>query len=191
MLHGAMRFAGPVRKELGFRTIFNLLGPLTNPANAEFQLIGANRTDIAQKLAEAIAQMGRRRAIVVCGADELDEVSLWGGTAVFTVVGKRVQLQTWTPATLGLAVCCVEDLKVQSAAESATVIRDVFRGKPGPARDIVLANAAAALLAAERASEPRAAVQMAADVIDSGKAGEMCERLARTTTQYASESPRS
>ncbi|MEX2285780.1 MAG: anthranilate phosphoribosyltransferase, partial [Planctomycetaceae bacterium] len=181
LLHGAMRFAAPVRKELGFRTIFNLLGPLTNPANAEYQLIGANRIATAKKLAEAVAQLGRRRVIVVCGADELDEVSLWGETAVFIVVGNKVEAQTWTHKTFGLSTCRVEDLKVQSAQESAAMIRDIFAGKQGPARDIVLANTAAALMAAERSHEPQAATKIAADTIDSGKAAEMCRKLAETS----------
>ena len=181
LFHGAMKHAAPVRKQLGFRTIFNLLGPLTNPANAEFQLVGANRIEIADKLARALLRLGRRRALVVCGNDELDEVSLWGKTTVFVVAGGCVTEETWTPETLSLPTCRVEDLQVGSPTESAAVISSIFAGETGPSRDMVLANSAAALIAAERAEDPQDAVKQAAAAIDSGKASRLCERLAEWT----------
>ena len=177
LLHGAMKYAAPVRKQLGFRTIFNMLGPLTNPARATYQLIGASRIAAAEMLAQALHQLGAQRGLVVCGNDELDEVSLWGETTVFEVSPTGVQRHTWTAATLGLPECRVDELRVANAAESAAVIRGVFAGQRGPARDILIANAAAALLAAHRADSIQAAVPLAAAALDNGKAAALCERL--------------
>lgn len=181
LLHGAMKHAAPVRKQLGFRTIFNLLGPLTNPAGAEYQLVGANHPSTAEKLARALAQLGRRHALVVCGAGALDEVSLWGETVVYKVSGTDVTAHRWTAATFGFPECDVAALRVDSAAESADVIRRVFAGEAGPHREIVIANTAAALLAAERTHQPREAAAIAADTIDTGRAAELCERLVEFT----------
>lgn len=177
LVHGAMKYAAPVRRQLGFRTIFNLLGPLTNPASAEFQLVGANRTAIAEKLAHALAKLDRTRALVVCGDDALDEVSLWGETSVFEIRQSNVSSYTWTAATFDLPECGPEQLQVDSPEESARVIESVFAGQAGPARDIVLANAAAAVLAAGRADDPQRAILMVADAIDSGRVAEVCRKL--------------
>ena len=181
LLHGAMKYAAPVRKQLGFRTVFNLLGPLTNPARATYQLVGASRTATAEMLAQALHQLGSHRALVVCGHDELDEVSLWGETAVFEVSPAGVQRHTWTASQLGLPECDVAKLRVSSAAESASLIRRVFAGEHGPARDILVANAAAALFAAERAASIQAAIPLAAAAIDAGHAAALCERLVAAT----------
>lgn len=177
LLHQAMQHVAPIRQKLGFRTIFNLLGPLTNPAAAEFQLLGTNRVATAKKLAIAKAELGGTRTLVVCGADQLDEVSLWGTTTVFDVQGSQITEHHWTAADMGLTECRVEDLTVDSPATSAQVIRDVLAGKPGPARDIVLANAGAALLTARKAHELRDAVTLAASAIDSGSAAKKLESL--------------
>jgi len=183
LLHGAMKHAAPVRKQLGFRTIFNLVGPLTNPAGAEFQLVGANRIETAHKLAQALARLGSTRSVVVCGNDELDEVALWGETSVFHVADGDVNRETWTPASFGLSTCRVEDLRVDSPRESAALIRGILEGKPGPARDIVVANASAAFFAAGKTTEPMEGAQLAARTIDSGDAATTCQKLiAKTTT---------
>ncbi|HID21843.1 MAG TPA: anthranilate phosphoribosyltransferase, partial [Planctomycetaceae bacterium] len=183
LLHAAMKHAAPVRKKLGFRTIFNLLGPLTNPAGADYQLLGANRDQAATKIAHALSQLGCRRALVVCCDDGLDEVGLWGRTTVFTVTPGEVRECVWTASSFGLPECRLEDLQVSSCRESAEVIQAVLRGEAGPARDIVLANAAAALIAAERETELTRAVQVAADAIDSGRARERLQRLVDFTTR--------
>ena len=175
--HGAMRYAAPLRKQLGFRTIFNLLGPLTNPAGADFQLIGASRITVAEKLAQALVRLGTIRAFVVCGNDELDEVSLWGRTTLLRVENRKIEAFEWSAGQLGLEECAVADLRVTSAAESAQVIRDVLSGVKGAARNIVLANAAAALIVAQESREPREAVAIAAAAIDSGRAAALWERL--------------
>jgi anthranilate phosphoribosyltransferase len=181
LIHGAMKHAAPVRKQLRFRTIFNLLGPLTNPARAEFQLVGTSRVETASRLAQALAELGRNHAYVVSGADQLDEVSLWGTTTAFEVTRTQVTEHFWTAGTFGLAECRVEELQVNSPVESAAVMREVFGGKPGAARNMVLANAAAGLLAARRADHPHKAVEMAAAAIDSGDVTGLLDRLGRMT----------
>lgn len=170
LLHGAMKHVGPVRKQLKFRTIFNLLGPLTNPAHAEFQLLGTGRVQIAEKLARALAQLGRQRACVVCGAGQLDEVALWGRTTAFEVSNGRVQQHNWTAADFGLPECQPSDLKVGSPQESAQVVQNVLGGTPGPARNIVVANSAAALWVVGKASDLRDGARQASEAIDSGAA---------------------
>jgi len=185
LLHGAMKYAAPVRKQLGFRTIFNLLGPLTNPAGAEYQLLGANRRATAEKLAHALSRLGCRRAMVVCCADRLDEVGLWGETSVFVVAGNEVHERTWTHHTFGLSECSVTDLQVESPSQSAEIIQAVLAGEAVPARGIVVANAAAALLAADRHTEPVEAASAALDALDSGRAAQVLQQLVAWTQQFA------
>jgi len=182
LLHSAMRNVVPVRKSLGFRTIFNLLGPLTNPAGAEFQLLGANRKHFAEKLAMSLFQLGCSRALIVCGNDELDEVSLWGQTAVFDVSRDGVVERSWTASDFGLSECRVDELVVNGSTESADRIRQVLDGEPGPSRDIVVANAAASLVVAGQADGTLAAAKLAAEAIDSGRAKGILERLAAATS---------
>jgi anthranilate phosphoribosyltransferase len=177
LLHGAMKHVGPIRKQLKFRTIFNLLGPLTNPAKAEYQLLGTGRIEIAEKLAYALAQLDRKRACVVCGAGHLDEVSLWGTTTAFEVQNQQVQKHEWTVSDFGLPECRPEELKVTSPAQSAEVVRTILSGKSGPHRNIVLANSAVALWIAGKASNLREGVQQAAAAIDSGAAEQVLHRL--------------
>lgn len=180
-LHGAMKHAAPIRQKLGFRTIFNLLGPLTNPARAAFQVVGASRTAMAELLAGALAELGVQHALVVCGNNELDEVALWGTTAVFEVRNGEVTSHQWTPELLGLPRIDVASLRVDSPQASAEVIRGIFAGNPGPARDIVLANAAAALLVAERVATPAEGVVMARSVLESGAVAELLTQFAAKT----------
>jgi len=197
LVHGAMKHAAGVRRQLGFRTIFNLLGPLTNPAAAEFQLIGANTNETARKLAEAVAEFvripfafrrnshefryGPKRAVVVSGNGELDEVSLWGETTAWIVEGGALREERWTPADFGLPECRANDLKVSSPEESAGVVRDVLAGTPGPACDIVLANAAAALLAAGKTADLKEGVAIARRVVTDGTAAAFLARFVEAT----------
>ncbi len=181
-LHGAMKHVAPVRAALGFRTIFNLLGPLTNPAGAPRQLIGANRTETAELIAEAIKRLGTERTIVVCGNNELDEVSLWGETVAFGVGPDRVQRGTWTAASFGLDECSADDLRVATPEESADRIRGILDGETGPSRDIVLANAAAALIAVSRVASPKDGVAEASAAIDEGRAKNVLSELAQRTS---------
>jgi anthranilate phosphoribosyltransferase len=191
LVHGAMQHAGSVRRQLGHRTIFNLLGPLTNPAGADFQVLGAGRKAIAEKLAGAAARLGTKRTLVVCGNDELDEVSLWGRTTVFHIEGNAVRQYEWTAEQLGLPECRVSDLTAQSPAESAEIIRRLLAGERGAARDIVLANTAAALIAAGRTvapnntapseAAPSDAVKIGTTALDSGAASDILKRLVESS----------
>lgn len=175
--HPALAHVGAVRKRLPTRTLFNLLGPLTNPARAPYQLIGVGRPEWLDRLAPAAALLGVRHAFVVCGREGLDEVTLGGPTLVREVRGGAVTALEWTPDDFGLEACRISDLAVNSVAESAARIRGVLDGQGGPARQIVLANSAAALLAAERVATLREGVGMAAGVMDTGRARDVLERL--------------
>lgn len=181
LLHTAMKHVAHVRAALPFRTIFNLLGPLTNPAGAEFQLIGTNRTTTAAKLARAVASLGTRRTIVVCGNDQIDEVALWGQTDVLEVCHNQVIPHVWTAETFGLPPCSVDELRVQSAAHSAAIIRGILSGERGPARDMVVANAAAALWCVYKVDQLQDGVALAERCLDSGDALRLLQRLVNWT----------
>jgi anthranilate phosphoribosyltransferase len=170
LFHPHMKHVTGVRRRLGVRTMFNCLGPLANPAGAAYQLIGVGRVEWLDRLAAALARLGTRRALFVCGRDGLDEVSLSGPTLVREVRGNVVTAAEWTPDHFGLAPCRLDELRVEGPQESAAVIREVLRGEEGPARRTVLANAAAALLAAEKAASLSEGVAKAAQAIDSGRA---------------------
>ena len=141
--HPALAKIGPLRRKLGVRTIFNLLGPLLNPAAAEYQLLGVGRADLLDRLAGAVARLGTRQAFLVCGKDGLDEVSLAGPTFVRRVHNGRVVSLEWTPEDFGLKSAPLKDLLADGPAESAAMVRRVLSGEDGPARWITLANAAA------------------------------------------------
>lgn len=181
LLHPAMKHVAAVRSALPFRTIFNLLGPLANPAGAEFQLLGASRIETARHLAGAEARLGVERALVVCGNDQLDEVSLWGRTSVFDVRGGKISELSWTAADFGLAECSPDQLRAASPTESAAIIRSILEGQKGPARDIAVANAAAALLAASRVNTLADGVRAVQSAIDSGAAKAKLDELAKWT----------
>lgn len=185
LFHGAMKHVAPVRAELGIRTIFNLLGPLTNPASAEYQLLGANNDQNAEKIARAAAELGTNRTFVVCGNSQLDEVSLWGTTTVWEVSGNSIEQQFWTTSDFGMPEIDPADLKVDSPAASADVIRGVLSGQTGPAADIVTANAAAALLCAEKVNTLSEGVELVRQKISSGEAKRLLNHLAELTQQYA------
>lgn len=170
LIHGAMKHAAPIRKELGIPTIFNLLGPLTNPAGAEYQVIGASSDERARLLASALSVLGCRKALIVCGNNELDEVCLWGNTRVFEVAVGQIAESTWNHTDFGLPECDVADLRVKSADQSAAMIRRVLSAEDCAATNIIIANTAAALLAAEKASDLKAAVIEAKRVLTDGLA---------------------
>lgn len=175
--HRAMQYAVGPRREVGIRTIFNLLGPLTNPAGAGHQLIGVFSERWVVPLAEALGRLGSIHALVVHGADGLDEISLSGPTTVAEWSAGRTQTFTIQPEEFGFSVCQLSDLQVRSAEESAEIIRQVFAGGTGPARDIVLLNAGAALYAGDAVSSLPDGVARAKEAIDSGAA-------ARTLGQF-------
>lgn len=175
--HPHMRHVGAVRRRLGVRTLFNCLGPLANPAGAAYQLLGVGRGEWLDRLAAALARLGARRALLVCGRDGLDEVSLSGPTLVREVVGGDVKPHEWSPDDFGLAPCRLDELRVSGPEESAQTIRGILAGEEGPARRVVLANAAAALLAAERVTNLREGVDRAAEAIASGRAAKVLDDL--------------
>jgi anthranilate phosphoribosyltransferase len=175
--HPRMQHVGAVRRRLGVRTLFNCLGPLANPAGAAYQLLGVGRVEWLDRLAAALARLGTRHALLVCGRDGLDEVSLSGPTLVREVSGGEVTMCEWTPEDFGLAPCRLDELRVEGPEESAEVIRAVLGGEEGAARRMVLANAAAALLAAECVSSLREGVDRAAESIASDRAARVLSEL--------------
>ena len=181
LLHQAMKHVGPVRKRLGVPTIFNLLGPLVNPAGAPRQLLGVGKPHLQALLGDALRLLGTERTLVVHGADGLDEVTLTAATQVWETGPQGVREYQWTPADFGLPPCEQAAWLVSGPEESAAVIRAVIVGRPGPARDVVLANAAAALWLAEREPTLPACVRRAAEAIDSGAAQDLLARLVELT----------
>jgi anthranilate phosphoribosyltransferase len=175
--HQGMANVSSLRRKLAVRTVFNLLGPLANPATADFQLIGVGNPDLLDVLAAALAELGTRRAILVCGFDGLDEVSLAAPTMVRIVEGDQFYTDEWDRDDFGLEAVTVDQIRAADAAESAAVIRRVLDGEPGPARRIVLANAAAALVAAEVVQNLHDGVLVAESSVDSGSAKSVLERL--------------
>jgi anthranilate phosphoribosyltransferase len=175
--HPSMRHAGPTRRELGVRTAFNLVGPLTNPAGARRQIIGVSRPEHTELLARALGALGAERAWVVHGAGGLDELSTLGHTKVSELHHGAVNTFYVHPAEIGLPVARAGDLAGGSAEENAALITRLLSGEAGPRRDIVLLNAAAALLVAGRADTLTSGVGLAAASLDSGAATRALERL--------------
>ena len=179
--HGAMKHAIGPRRELGARTIFNLLGPLTNPAGAPCQLIGVYDQALVEPVAEVLKLLGSERVLVVCGEDGLDELTITGATHVAELNAGEVSTYRLTPDQLGLSVGGLEPLMVASAAESGQMIQQILAGESGPARDIVLANAGAAIYVAGLADSLLAGVERAAEVIDNARAAEKLAALVELT----------
>ena len=173
-----MKRVAAVRKKLGVRTIFNLLGPLCNPAGAVFQLMGVGLGSWRPILAEALAKLGTTRSLVVTGEDGLADVTLVGKTDVIEVHEGKLRGFVWKSDDFGIASSTLETLQVDGPEASAAMIRKILNGQLGPARDIVILNAAAGLFAAGTSGEPRQCAQRAAEAIDSGAAGKLLADLA-------------
>jgi anthranilate phosphoribosyltransferase len=169
-MHSAMKYVQAARRELRLRTVFNLLGPLTNPASATCQVVGVYSADLVGKLAEALSMLGLRRALVVHGSDGLDEITITGRTRVAEVREGKLRTYEVEPEEFGLHRATLDDISGGDAALNAELIREVLEGKKSARRDVVLLNAAAALVAAGRADHLRDAVPLAATAIDSGAA---------------------
>ena len=169
-LHPAMKHIAAVRRQLGVPTIFNLLGPLCNPAGAPYHLLGVGRPHLRPLLSAALGLLGTQRAVVVCGADGLDEVTLSGPTHVSLVTPEGRRDVSWTPAEFGLASAALDDLQAADPQASAAMIRRILDGAPGTPRAIVVLNAAAALWTAGRNPDLAVCAQLAAEAIDSGGA---------------------
>jgi anthranilate phosphoribosyltransferase len=181
-LHPAMKHAVGPRKEIGVRTVFNILGPMTNPAGAEYQVIGVFAPHLCELMGNVLARLGTVRAMVVHGMDGLDEISTLGETFAAEVSGGEVTTRRLQPADFGCAAAAADDMAPgQSPEENARTLFSILSGEKGPKRDIVLANAAAALLVAGRAGDLREGMAIAAESLDSGAAAAALENLRKFT----------
>src|SRR5713101_8761976 len=180
-MHSAMKYVQPARRELRLRTVFNLLGPLTNPARASAQVVGVYSVELVETLAEALSMLGLHRALVVHGLDGLDEITVTGPTRVAEVREGSVRTYEVTPEEFGLTRATLNDISGGDAEANAAIIRDILAGTKSPRRDVVLLNAAAALVAAGRADHLGNALPLAADSIDSGAAAAKLDALVRFT----------
>ena len=181
-MHSAMKYVQPARRELRLRTVFNLLGPLTNPAHASAQVVGVYSNDLVEKVAEALLLLGLRRALVVHGMDGLDEITITGVTKVAEVRDGIVRKYEVMPELFGMKRAAMETISGGDAVENAAIIRAILAGEKSPKRDVVLLNSAAALVAAGRADSMVEALPVAADSLDSGSAQAKLNQLVEFTT---------
>ncbi len=181
LLHPCMKHVAEVRKKLGVPTIFNVLGPLCNPAQARYQLVGVGGPSLRSLLAHALALLGTERAVVVSGDDGLDEVTLSGGTQATEVSAGKLREFRWTPGDFGLHEAGSDSMQVDSPRGSAAMIRRIFQGQPGPARDVVVLNAAAALWTVGHDDSPGQCARRAEVAIDTGAANELLAQLAKVS----------
>lgn len=180
-LHSAMKQVQKVRRELRLRTMFNLLGPLTNPARASGQVVGVYSLDLVEKLAEALSMLGLHRALVVHGLDGLDEITITGPTRVAEARDGVVRTYEVTPEEFGMRRSTLSEIAGGDATENAAIIRDLLRGKKSAHRDVVVMNSAAALVAAGRTDHLAAAISIAAESLDSGAAARKLDALTKFT----------
>jgi anthranilate phosphoribosyltransferase len=185
LLHTAMKHVMAARREMGIRTVFNMLGPLTNPAGANAQVIGVYSDTLAEPLARVLAELGTIRAFVVHGADGLDEISNTGESHISEVHEGVVRSSRVRPEDFGLARAAIGDLQGGDREENAEIIRRILAGDPGPRRDIVLMNAAAALVVGGKARDLKQGVARAAESIDSGAAGAKLDALIALSQKLA------
>jgi anthranilate phosphoribosyltransferase len=183
-MHSAMKYVQPARRELRLRTVFNLLGPLTNPAKASAQVVGVYAESLVEKLAQALKLLGLRRALVVHGEDGLDEITITGVTKIGEVRDGWVKTYEITPEQFGLSRAPLTEISGGDAKENAQIIRDILDGAKSPRRDVILLNASAALVAAGKADSIEQAMPVAVNSIDSGAAREKLERLAEFTNRH-------
>jgi anthranilate phosphoribosyltransferase len=183
LMHASMKRVAEVRKRLGVPTIFNLLGPLTNPAGAPYQLLGVARAELRPMMAHALSLLGVRKALVVHGDDGLDEVTLSAATQVTEVTESGLRDFQWRPEDFGFEPAGKETMQAAGPEESAAKIREILAGRPSPASDIVALNAAAALWTAGKYPDPKHCAQAAKEAINSGAAAELLSQLAERTSR--------
>lgn len=183
--HSAMRHAAPVRRELGVRTLFNLLGPLTNPAGATRQIMGVFHRQLTSMLAQALQRMGSVHVMVVHGADGMDEISFSGDTFVAELKDGKISEYVLTPTQFGLASHDMKTIQVENATQASDMLDDVLAGKPIPARDIVLLNAGAGIYVAGLAGNMQQGMDMAREMIDNGAAQTKLEQLVALSQKWA------
>ncbi|MDR1429281.1 MAG: anthranilate phosphoribosyltransferase [Spirochaetaceae bacterium] len=187
--HISMKYVAPVRRELGIRTIFNILGPLVNPAGANMELLGVYTEDLIEPLARVLSNLGVKNALVVHGQDGFDEISMSAPTSVCEVRNGSFKSYVIEPEQFGFRRCGKEDLEGGSPDENAGITRDILSGKPGPRRDAVLLNSAAAIYIARPSLSMTGALEAAREAIDSGRAGEQLERFVALSRQRYEKAP--
>lgn len=175
--HTSMKYVGAIRKELGFRTVFNILGPLTNPGKPSMQLLGVYDEYLVMPLTQVLISLGVKRGMVVYGQDKLDEISMSAPTTVCEIKDGWYRKTVITPEDFGLQRCSKEDLKGGTPAENAEITRAILKGEKGPKRDAVLMNAGASLYIGGKADSMAEGIKLAAELIDSGKAYETLEKV--------------
>lgn len=183
LFHNAMKFAVAPRKEIGIRTIFNILGPLSNPASATSQVLGVYDAKLTEVVARVLKNLGSKRAFVVHGMDTLDEITITGKTRITELKSGKIRTYYVTPERFGFRRAPLDDIKGGNAEENADIVVSVLKGERGPRRDTVLMNAAAALVAGSKAKDFKAGVKMAAAAIDSGKALDKLLKLIELTNR--------
>ena len=179
--HPAMKFAVQPRREIGVRTVFNILGPLTNPAGAKAQVLGVPTDSVGEKMVQVLQRLGSERAIVVHAEDGLDEISLNSNTSIWDLKDRSIKHYTIGPDDLGLAPASLQSLAGGLVEENADTMTEVLNGASGPRRDVVLANAAGGIVAGGKAADLREGVQVAQESIDSGRALEKLELLRKVS----------
>ncbi len=187
VFHPSMRHAAPVRREIGIRTVFNILGPLTNPEGAQSQLIGVAYAELGEQMAEVQRLLGVHHAIIVHGEDGMDELTLTGETRAWEVVDGLVRSWELPLEQTGLPGASIEDVRGGTKEENAATMRRIFQGEPGPLRNIVLLNSGAALMAADRVHSIRQGVDAAAQVIDRGEALKKLDGLVELSQRLGKE----
>lgn len=181
--HIAMKYVAPVRKELGIRTVFNILGPLTNPAGANMELMGVYDEELVEPLAKVLANLGVKRALVVYGTDGLDEISMSAPTKVCEVKDGTFRSYEITPEQFGFTRCKKEDLTGGTPAENAEIAKAILNGEKGPKRDAVLMNAGAAIYLAGKADDIKSGIEIAREILDNGKAREQLAQFVKESNQ--------
>ena len=182
--HSSMKYAAPVRKELGVRTVFNILGPLSNPAAATMQLLGVYDKKLAKPLAQVLSNLGVTRGVAVCGEDGLDEITLTGETDVYEIRFGEITSYTITPEQFGLRRCALQELVGGTPEGNAQISKDILTGKEkGPKRDIVVMNAGMSLYLGKDGISLEEGIQMAQDILDSGKAYEKLQEFVKLTNE--------
>ena len=181
--HTSMKYVGAIRRELGFRTVFNILGPLTNPGHPSMQLLGVYDEYLVQPLAQVLMNLGVKRGMVVYGQDKLDEISLSAPTTVCEFKDGWMKNYVITPEQFGLQRCTKQDLVGGTPAENAEITKAILAGEKGPKRDAVLMNAGAALYIGGKAESLAEGIKLAAEIIDSGKATETLEKLIKVSQE--------
>ena len=185
--HAATRHAAPVRREIGIRTVFNILGPLTNPAGAQYLLIGVAYPELGERMAEVLLKLGAQHAIIVHGDGGLDEITLSGDTSVWELADGKVRTWTLTVEDTGLPKREIREIRGGTKEENAATMRRLFQGEPGPVRDFVVINSAATLLAADAVLSLREGITLAQEVIDSGAVLPKLDALAELSQRLGRE----